>query len=263
MMAADMKLAGAFADEQSAQAFETLLSRRINLVYSAALRQVRDVRLAEEVTQAVFIILARKTGSIKAKSPVSGWLYRIARYVAIDALKIQRHRQNREQEAHMESISDSKAETFWDQLMPLLDEAMAQLRDKDCDAVVLRFFENKSLREVSEVLGLEEDAAQRQIHRAVDKLRNYLLKRGVASPTTIMTGLISANAVQAAPPALAKTISVVAMGKGATAGSSLSANVTGASSLMAWAKAKITLMVGAAVIIVLGTAVVAIKGVIR
>jgi RNA polymerase sigma factor (sigma-70 family) len=259
-MTNDMELVRQFAEQQSERAFEALVSRHVNLVYSAALRQVRDFHLADEITQAVFIILARKAGSLDSRTSLSGWLYRTARYVAADAIKIQRRRQVHEQEAHMQStLTGSQTESIWEQMLPLLDEAMAQLRDKDRDAVVLRFFENKSLREVGEVLGLEERTAQKRIHRAVEKLRSYFGKRGVVSTAAIITGLVSANSIQAAPAALTKTISVVAMGKGAAAGYSTFVLAKGTLKTLAWAKAKIVLIVGLATIITSISAFVAVE----
>src|SRR5690348_13829440 len=102
-MTDDMELVRQFAEQRSERAFEALVSRHVNLVYSAALRQVGDSHLAEEITQAVFIVLARKAGSLDSKTALSGWLYRTARYVAADALKMQRRRQIHEQEAQMQS----------------------------------------------------------------------------------------------------------------------------------------------------------------
>ena len=101
MMIDDMELVRQYARCKSEEAFATLVSRHVNLVYSVALRQVRDAELAEEITQTVFIILARKAGSLSTKTVVSGWLYRTARYAAAKALTVRRRRQDREREASM------------------------------------------------------------------------------------------------------------------------------------------------------------------
>jgi DNA-directed RNA polymerase specialized sigma24 family protein len=129
MLNDDLTLLREYARRNSEEAFATLVSRHVNLVYSVALRQVRDPHLAEEITQAVFIILARKADSLGDKTILAGWLCRTARYASANALTIQRRRQRREQEAHMQSQldqpqsdlsrrSEAEAEETWRQIAP-------------------------------------------------------------------------------------------------------------------------------------------------
>ncbi|HLH53340.1 MAG TPA: sigma-70 family RNA polymerase sigma factor, partial [Verrucomicrobiae bacterium] len=146
MMIDDMELVRQYARCKSEEAFATLVSRHVNLVYSAALRQVRDAQLAEEITQTVFIILARKAGSLTSNTVISGWLYRTARYVSAKAATMQRRRQQREQEAHMRAQMTQTESDAWMQIEPVLETAMAQLGEKDHNAVVLRFFEGRSFK---------------------------------------------------------------------------------------------------------------------
>src|SRR5208282_6888600 len=117
----DLTLLREYARRNSEEAFAALVSRHVNLVYSVALRQVRDPHLAEEITQAVFIILARKAKSLGPKTILSGWLCRTARYVSANALTMQRRRQRREQEAYMKSILNEPEPDAWRQIAPLLD----------------------------------------------------------------------------------------------------------------------------------------------
>lgn len=144
----DLTLLRRYSREGSEEAFTSLVSRHVNLVYSVALRHVRDTHSAEEITQAVSIILARKANSLDDNTILSGWLCRTARYASANALTIQRRRHQREQEAFMQSelesrtISSTESET-WNRIAPLLDQAMERLNKKDYDALVLRFFESK------------------------------------------------------------------------------------------------------------------------
>lgn len=149
----DRKLLREYTANNSEAAFATLVSRHINLVYSVALRHVHDGHLAEEIAQAVFIILAQKAHSLDERIVLSGWLCRVARYVSAKALRTQFRRQQREQEAYMQSNLNEPSSVVWKELAPLLDGAMEKLGQKDHDALVLRFFENKHFSEIGAALG--------------------------------------------------------------------------------------------------------------
>ncbi len=251
-----MALVRDYASRQSEPAFATLVARHIALVHSVALRRVGDAHLAQDVTQAVFIILARKAGTLGPDTILSAWLYRTACYVAAETLRTRRRREQREQEAYMQSTLNDPPADAWAQLSPLLEDAMAALREPDRSALVLRFFENKTASEIAAALKVNEDAAQKRVTRALEKLRIAFRKRGVSSTTAIIAGAISANSVQAAPPALAGLITGVAMAKGAAAGSSTLALVKGGLKLMAWRKAQSAIVAAIVVVLAGGGAIV-------
>src|SRR5664279_2711808 len=195
----DIALLKQYADENSESAFAELVTRYVNLVYSAALRSVGNAHAAQEITQAVFIILARKANKLARNAVLSGWLYQTARLTAANYLRTEIRRQNREQEAYMQAILNEPESEAWRQIAPLLDDAMGRLGEKDRNAIVLRFFENKNLSEVGVALGASEDAAKMRVNRALEKLRKFFTKRGVALSGAIIAGAVSANSVQAAP----------------------------------------------------------------
>jgi RNA polymerase sigma factor (sigma-70 family) len=251
----DMELVRQYIAGQSESAFAALVSRHTNLVYSAALRRTGNAQLAEEITQAVFIILARKAGSLNEKTILSGWLYRTACYVSGHAFKQELRRQQREQEAYMQSLSNQTESEVWPQIMPLLEEAMLRLGQTDRDALVLRFFEGRNLKEVGAILGTSEAATKMRVNRAVEKLRKFFTKRGIVLPAAVLTAAISANSVQAAPAMLAKTATAVAIAKGATASGSTLTLIKGALKIMAWSKAKMVIVAGVATILAVGTTI--------
>ena len=249
----DMALVREYATRQSEPAFETLVARHVSLVHSAAVRQVGDPQLAGDITQTVFLILAREAGSLHLNTILPCWLYRTTRYVSAAALKIQRRRVRREQEA-LAMIQETPDEPLWEQLSPFLDEAMAQLSDKDRDAIVLRYFQNKSLRDVGVVFGVDEYAAQKRVVRAHEKMRAIFVKKGVRSTTHIIAGLISAHSVQAAPGPLANTTATAVLAPGAAAGGTHLPRLQGALKLMAWHQAKSSVLAGTALVMATGTA---------
>jgi len=217
-MSDDMTLVREFAARQSEQAFAQLVTRHLNLIYSAALGRVGDAHLAGEITQNVFILLARKAGTLGPRTILSGWLYRTMAFAAADALKIQRRRQQREQEAYMQSgLNEPRSDDPWTKLSPLLEPALDGLGEKERNVVVLRFLEGKSLHEVGAALGVSEEAARMRVSRALEKLRKYFGKHGLTLTAAVIASTVAANAVQAAPAGLAlgvKAASLAAAGTG-------------------------------------------------
>ena len=255
----DMALVRDYAASESETTFATVVARHIALVHSAALRQVQDPHLAQDITQAVFIILARKAGSLGPDTILSAWLYRTTGYVAAETLRTRRRRAQREQEVYMQSTLNESPDGAWQQLSPLLDEAMAGLSERDRTALVLRFFENKTASEIAAALQVNEDAAQKRVTRALEKLRTVFHKRGVVLTTAMIAGVVSAHSVQAAPPAMTNLIAAVAVTKGAAAGGSTLTLVKGALKLMAWTKMKMVVALAAASLLVVGTTTVVAK----
>ncbi len=255
--ASDMELLRDYSRHGSEAAFAELVQRHISLVYSVALRHVGIAAQAEEITQAVFIILARKAACLRPDTILEGWLHETTRLTALSFLRGERRRQFREQEAYMQSsLPESTDASIWNQLAPLLDEALSGLGRKDRDAVVLRFFKDKSVRDVATTLRVNEAAAQRRILRALEKLHRYFSRHGISSTTAIIAGVISANSIQAAPVALAKSVTAVAIAKGAVASGSTLTLIQGALKVMAWTKAKTAIVVGAGMLLAAGTATV-------
>ncbi|HEY6229087.1 MAG TPA: RNA polymerase sigma factor [Verrucomicrobiae bacterium] len=193
----DAELLREFVQTNSEAAFSEIFSRHVDWVYSVALRQVSDRGLAEDVTQVVFTILARKAASLKSETVLSGWLFRVVRYTAIDAMRMEFRRRQREQSVAT-TVPDGD-EPAWEEIVPYIDESLSKIRPADQRAILLRFYEQKSWRDVGAALGLNENAARVRVDRALEKLKAQLNRRGVASTVSALAALLLTNSVQSAP----------------------------------------------------------------
>jgi RNA polymerase sigma factor (sigma-70 family) len=212
----DLDLLHRYAKDGCERSFSQLVERHLNLVYSAALRQVRSPESAREVSQSAFVELAKNAGKLGAGTVLPAWLYAVTRRRAIDLVRSESRRHRREQLA-CELNAMTSATTDWNHIEPLLDEAMDSLDPADRAAILLRYFENRTFAEVGEALGTTEAAAQRRISRAVERLRQFFGRKRLPIAAAGVAAAISANAVQAAPIGLASVISAHAVTVGATA----------------------------------------------
>jgi RNA polymerase sigma factor (sigma-70 family) len=254
----DHELLAEFAKNESETAFGGLVARYVNLVYSAALRFTRNPHHAEEITQAVFIILARKARSLPRGVVLGGWLYQAARLTAANFLRGEVRRQQREQEAYMQSTFNGPDAVAWEQIAPLLDEAMRGLGDTDRNAVVLRFFQNKTAAEAASALKLTEAATHKRTNRALEKLRAFFGKRGVTLSAALIAAAVSAGSVQAAPAGLQGTIVATAI-KGTAISATLTTLIKATMKTMTWLKLKFALGATVVALIAAGGASVAIS----
>src|SRR6266566_751197 len=253
----DWELIRAYVEQRSEDAFTQLVQRYVNLVYSSAVRQVQSADLAQDVTQAVFLLLARKGGEFRPGTVLAGWLFRTTRFIAARAMRADQRRKRREEEsANMTTPTpqtDSDA-LQWDQIAPLLDQAIATLPEMDRQAVLLRFLARKPFREVGQVLGLEEQATKKRVSRALEKLRVFFRKKGVMLNTAALTAGFADRAAQAAPASLVPQIAA-ALHAGASSVSTAAALVEAAQRSVFFAKSRVALGWGLVVVIFVGLSV--------
>ena len=235
-----------YATDGSEEAFAELVSRHVSLVYSVALRRLGEPHQAQEITHAVFLILARKARSLRPDIVLPGWLHKTTSFTVDNFLKTEFRRKSREQEAYRQSLLNQSEADTWTQVAPLLDAALAGLNAADRNAIVLRFFNGAALVDVGSALGISEEAAKKRVNRAVEKLRRFFARQGLVLPAVTLTATISAHSVQAAPAGLAMSAA------SAKAGGSMAALIKATLNQMFWANLKVPLAAGLAILLAAG-----------
>jgi RNA polymerase sigma factor (sigma-70 family) len=263
----DSELLESYAKTGAQAAFSEVVGRHLDLVFSAALRQVGgDHHLAQDVAQAVFCDLARKAGELSRYKVLAGWLYTSTRFAAAKKIRAEQRRLAREHEAF------TMQETFTfpggsadalntNQLNAILDEVMHQLKEPERNAILLRFFEHRQFADIGAALGVSADGARMRVERALGKLRGMLGKRGVAATSAALAAVLAQQSVTAAPLGLVATITTgvlaTALTSGAIAGSAATVGTTTADSFLATLKimGMTKLQAGATALILAGLSV--------
>ncbi len=260
----DWQLLDDYATRNSEEAFRALADRYTGMVYHAALRQTGNPHTAEEVTQAVFIALARKAAKIPKQTILCGWLFRATRFAALNRRREDDRRRRHEQEAldMQNQTQTNPPDHLWETIAVVLDEALERLPQADREIVMLRYLGEKSHQEVAQALGLSEEAAKKRLSRALEKLRAVFARCGITVASAALATSLTANAVQAAPLGLPSAVAAIAVAKAPAAASAgaLAATIV---KLMAWAKIKTAAAAALAVLLVAGTTTVTVHQIYR
>ena len=250
----DAQLLREYAEHRVEAAFAEIVHRHSDLVYSAALRQVNSTDVAADVAQKTFVALARSarilSESIAENASLAGWLCRTARNISLNLRRDEFRRQSRERQAMENLDSTPEIALDWERLRPVLDEVMSELSEPDYDALVMRFFKNQDLRSVGLALGVSDDAAQKRVSRALDRLRDLLSQRGITASAIALSTLLAANSVQAAPVGLAATICTATF-----AGTTLATSTTATTAKVLAMTALQKTLIGAALVAAVGTGI--------
>lgn len=245
----DQQLLREYAGERSERAFAELVRRHVDMVHSAARRMVADEQLAEDIAQAVFVALAQNAGRVAGHPVLAGWLHLTTRNLAANAIRTAMRRHAREEEALvMNELLSHEENGAWEEIAPLLDSALGELDQDDRDAVLLRYFERKTAREIAVSLGVSYEAAQKRTARAVERLREILQRRGAGIGAGALAVMLAEKSVEAAPAFLAAKI---------LAASGIAAALAPASTTILSAKILVMtttqkIIVGAAIVLAVG-----------
>lgn len=224
----DLMLLRDFAERGHEAAFSEIVRRHTDVVYASALRQAGSPDPAKDIAQSVFSDLARKARTLaitlNGEAALLGWLYRSTRFAALNQLREDRRWRTRERHA-MEHLSEVQTPSEWEGVQPVLDEVMAELNDEDREALLLRFFKAKDFRAIGLVLGISDDAAQKRVTRALERLRTGLTSRGAMTTGGALSALLLANTISFAPAGMAASLSTTALA-GTTLAAAATATVT-------------------------------------
>jgi RNA polymerase sigma factor (sigma-70 family) len=255
----DSSLIAEFNARRSEDAFAALVRQHVHLVFATALRQVGDAGAAEEITQNVFVALAQAAGKLGSHPTIAGWLHQTALNKSREWLRSELRRRKREQAAVNLDLARAEGDSVWSPLVPLLDEALLELREPDRQAVILHFMEGRTFHEVGSALGVGEDAARKRVNRCLDQLTQFFHRHGFTTPAHTAGAPLFALSLHAAPAGLAASATTAGLAAAHSAASTSTLTlIKGALKIMAWTKANTAVAVGVAILLVGGTTFVAV-----
>jgi RNA polymerase sigma factor (sigma-70 family) len=246
----DVELLNSWRQHGDRQAIDQLVRRHIHFVYASARRQVADPHLAEDVTQAVFMLLVTKSPRLPSPAALSVWLHNATRYASANARRMRVRRDHRErQAARLAAVEEQNCSGDFAELAPMLDQAIGWLPRRDREGVILCFFEGRSYSQIGSALGVSEEAARKRVSRAIGRMRDFFASRGVVTTGAAIAACIASESAAAAPPALvAASVNLATVSHLAgAAGSTLIAK--GALHAMLVAKIKLAAAACAAVVV--------------
>lgn len=205
----DTQLMQRFIDAGDHAAFEELVKRYVNVAYSAAMICLGNEDLAQDACQATFLALAKKANKLPPDLNLGGWIFSTARNLSRNIQRSEIRRIRREQ-TYVDQMNTSNT-SDWPALAPDIHDILDRLKKPDRDAIILRFFQDKSLAEVGEALGISTDAARMKINRALERMNQQLARKGITSTAAALAAALPAHAALAAPTGLASTISTTVL----------------------------------------------------
>ena len=245
----DNQLLAEFNARRSEEAFAALVRQHVNLVFATALRQVGDAGAAEEITQNVFVALAQAAGKLGSHPTIAGWLHQTALNKSREWLRSELRRRRREQVAVNLDLARAEGDSVWSSLVPLLDEALLELREPDRLAVILHFMEGQTFQEVGSALGIGEDTARKRVNRCLGQLTHFFRRRGFAAPALVAGAPLFTLSSHAAPAGLAASATTAGLAAAHSAAASTLTLIKGALKIMAWTKAKTAIITGTVVLL--------------
>ena len=257
----DDRLIAEFNARRSEEAFAALVRQHVNLVFATALRQVGDAGAAEEITQNVFVALAQAAGKLGSHPTIAGWLHQTALNKSREWLRSELRRRRREQVAVNLDLARAEGDSVWSSLVPLLDEALLELREPDRLAVILHFMEGRTFQEVGSALGIGEDTARKRVNRCLEQLTHFFRRRGFAAPALVAGAPLFTLSSHAAPAGLAASATTAGLAAAHSAATSTLTLIKGALKIMAWTKMKTAAVAGAALLLATGTTMLTVKAV--